>query len=110
MTRKLFNITLADTQRLTKIPTATLHEIETNRNKSVSRPTLERLVNVFPEELVLTPYYRFVLHQGEYLKDIDTKLLANLFSLLPSTIKRWKDEIYTVNEIYYAKLKELGYL
>lgn len=110
MTRMLFNLTLEETSKLTKIGLHTVHEIETSRNKSVARPTIIKLTNIFPEELVLTPYYRFVLHQAEYLKDLDTEFLANLFNLLPSTIKRWKKEIYTVNEIYYDKLNKLGYL
>ncbi|WP_157453709.1 helix-turn-helix domain-containing protein [Clostridium sartagoforme] len=108
MTRKLFNITLEETSKLTKIGLPTIHEIETSRNDSVSRPTLIKLVDVFPEELILTPYYRFVLRQGEYLKDLDTEFLANLFNLLPSTITRWKKEIYTVNELYYEELHKLG--
>lgn len=110
MTRKLFNITLEETSKLTKIGLPTIHEIETNRNKSVSRPTIIKLVNVFPDDLVLTPYYRFILHQGEYLKDLDTEFLAKLFNLLPSTIIRWKKEIYITNKIYYDKLHELGYI
>lgn len=106
--RALFNLTLEELSKLTGISTPTLHEIETNRNNSISRPSLHKLVKIFPEELILTDYYKFIYHQSTYLKEIDVLYLSKLFDVNPSTIKRWQREVYIVKYEYYLKMKELG--
>ncbi|WP_143318441.1 XRE family transcriptional regulator [Clostridium sp. HBUAS56017] len=108
--RQLFGLTQDKLSKISGIAPATLQELENNTKNTCSRVTLQKLCDVFPEELILTEYHKFVYYQSEYLKNIDTLYLSTLFSLNPSTIERWKKGIYIVKEEYYCILKELGIL
>lgn len=108
--RKLYGLTQDSLAKLTGVSAPTIHELEQNKNINCTRATLNKLCRIFPEELVLTDYHKFVLHQEYYLNNIDTNYLSKLFNIWPATIIRWKNEVYIVKEEYFIKLKELGVL
>lgn len=106
--RKLYGLTQDSLAKLTGISAPTIHELERNINSNCTRVTLNKLCKVFPKELILTDYHKFIYRQDLYLKDVDPYLLSSALGLIPSTIKRWQNCTYIVRYDYYIKIKELG--
>lgn len=102
----LSQIQLADISGLDR---STINDIERDSNHNIKLETLNKLMRVLDNEILLDDYCKFILNQKEVIQKLIDKFgkeyLCNTLGVHRSTLERWGSGKCQVKRKIYDKIK-----